>query len=121
MAETKTEAADAAAADEWEDVQIGLGREWDFDKNGALIAYYVDKTSVPLEDDADRTEAAARIFALEDTGEQVFLWDSYELATALDQVSQGRKVRIEFLGIDPISGKAGPRQVKRYKVQAARQ
>lgn len=103
---------------QWEDVKIGLGREHDF-ASGPLVAFYVDKATVPLENDPDRTEAGARIFALEGTGEQVFLWDSYELATALEQVEIGRKVRIEFLGIDPISTSEGPRQVKRFKVQQA--
>lgn len=118
--EPKTAEPSPSAEEEWESVQIGLGKEWDLEKDGPLIAIYVDSTEIALENDKDRSSAKARIFAMPDTGEQVFLWDSYELAVALEQVGAGEKVRVTFLGRDSFSGDDGPRQVKRYKVERSK-
>lgn len=116
---------DSPGGEEWEDVKVGLGKEWDFgsgvgEDSRPLVAFYIDTADVTLENDPDRDTARAQLFALADTGEQVFLWDSYELSTALEQVNTGDKVRITFLGRDSFTGQDGPRQVKRYKVQRAR-
>lgn len=111
------ETAEAAAvAETWEPVKTGLGREWKFENEAPLIGFLVGAESVPLPDDDERDHARAFIFAHVDTGEQLFLWESHELATALLNVNVGDKVRISFLGYESFTSKDGPKQVKRYKV-----
>lgn len=110
--------APANAEPEWETLRTGLGKEWDFEKNGPLVGTWVGIETMPIEKDPDRTEANAYIFA-DPNGEQVFLWESHELSTALTQAGVGDKLRISFLGRDSFTGDDGPRQIKRYKVERA--
>jgi hypothetical protein len=110
------------APDEWEDVSTGLGSEHDFEKAGPLVAIYAGEQDVDLKEAREdgKTTAKAFIFADPETGEQLFVWDSYELREALAQVRTGQKVRISFLGREQFTGSKGPQQVKRYKVQRAK-
>lgn len=116
--ETAPPAADAAGEDGWEELRTGLGREWDFERDGALTGYWTGISEVPVEA-ADRKTAKALTFATIPDGEVVFVWSSYELDNALEQAGVGDKLRIQFLGRDSFTGDDGPRQVKRYKVQRA--
>lgn len=131
MAEKPEAATDAPAEapqttdDEWEQISTGIGREWDFDKDGPLVANWVSVETVDLKppfqkdpDGNDRTKALAYVFA-DTNGEQVFLWESHELSQALTQAGVGDKLRISFLGRESFTGDDGPRQVKRYKVERA--
>lgn len=102
----------------WETLRTGLGREWDFDKEGPLVGHWVGIEEVPVEA-SDRKTARAHTFAVIPTGEMVFVWSSYELEAALEQAGTGDKLRIQFLGRDSFTGDDGPRQVKRFKVQRA--
>lgn len=107
--------------DEWEDVKTGLGTEWDFDKRGMLTAYYMGPREVELpeksQEKTGRATATIYEFATVADGEQVFLWESYQLAQALTEPGMGDMVRIQFLGEETFSGSDGPRRVKKYKVQ----
>ena len=105
--------------DEWEDVKTGLGTEWDFDKRGTLTAYFIGPREVqlPEKDASGRTVAMIYEFATVADGEQVFIWESYQLAQALTEPGSGDIVRISFLGEEPFKSKDGPRRVKKYKVQ----
>jgi hypothetical protein len=120
-AEATAEPGSPSVNEEWEDVKTGLGREHDFDK-GPLVAFFVGREEVDLREPREdgRTTADAFIFADEETGEQVFAWGSHELREALAQISEGDKVRIEYLGTESFTGAKGPQNVKRYKVQRAR-
>ena len=105
--------------DDWEDVKTGLGTEWDFDKNGTLTGYYVGPREVELPEGnaTGRPTAMIHEFATIEGGEQVFIWESYQLAQALTEPGHGDLVRISFLGEESFKGKDGPRRVKKYKVQ----
>jgi hypothetical protein len=119
MPEEMAEQAMTETTEEWEDVRVGLGREWDFDKDGKfLVAVYQGPTEVDLPDDPERDKATAHQFLLlDETGEIVFLWGSHELNSKMDEIGHSEKVRISFLGRDSFTSDTGPRQVKRYKVQ----
>lgn len=114
--------------EEWETVKVGIGREWDFDKDGKfLVGIYQGPQDIEIapekqqknDDGTMRTSAKAHIFATVPDGEQVFLWGSHELDGGMDEIGHSEKVRISFLGRESFTSDAGPRQVKRYKVEKA--
>ncbi len=111
---------DVPVDDEWDEVSVGIGTEWDFDKRGVLIGYYMGPKEIPLPpksvEKTGNTVATVHEFATKDEGEAVFLWDSYQLALAMTEPGMGDLVRIEFMGREAFTGDDGPRQVKRYKV-----
>lgn len=113
--------APADDSGEWETLRTGLGKEWTFE-SGPLIGHWVGVETVPIDPPGPdgRDSADAYIFA-DSNGEQVFLWASHELATAMTQAGTGDKLRISFLGRDTFTGDDGPRQIKRYKVERAKQ
>lgn len=112
--------------EEWEDIQVGLGRGWDFDKDGDLTGLYLGVNEVPIKEenrrgDDDRETATAHSFGLVDgSGEIVFVWGSYEMDLAMTEVGVDDKVRIHLIGVDQFTSDSGPRQVKRYRVQKAK-
>jgi hypothetical protein len=124
--------ASEAMADneEWETVSTGLGREWDFNAGGAMIGVYLGSQSVDIPKEKQQTGPDGKLretatgyqFALVDgSNEQVFLWESHELSSALSEVGEGEKIRVSFLGFEQFKGKDdSPRQVKRYQVQRAK-
>lgn len=111
--------------EEWEDVKVGLGRGWDFDKDGDLVGIYLGVNEVPIKEenrrgDDDRESAKAHSFGLQDgSGEIVFVWGSYELDLAMEEIGVDDKVKIHPLGVEQFNSDTGPRQVKRYRVQRA--
>ena len=116
--------------EEWETVSTGIGRNWDFDKDGPLVGVYMGVQSVDIPKDKQQTgpdgklreTANAHQFALVDgSSEIVFLWESHELNSAFSEVGEGEKLRVQFLGFEQFKGKDDkPRQVKRYQVQRAK-
>lgn len=110
----------AESGEEWETLRTGLGREWKFENDAPLIGTWVGVETVPLTEPREdgATEATAYIFA-DNNGEQIFLWTSSELETAMTQAGIGDKLRISSLGIESFTGKDGPRQIKRFKVERA--
>jgi hypothetical protein len=109
--------------DEWEDVKVGIGDQWDFETQGVLIGHIVGKFPIDLPerswsqnpDGTTRKVADAWKFALRDTGEEVFIWDSYALSDALTEPGFGDLVRIQFEGYKDFDN--GKKRVKKYKVQ----
>lgn len=134
MAKGTDDAIDPAVADEamagseeWEDVRVGLGRGWDFSKDGELTALYVGPMEVELkepqkqDDGTLRNSAKAHQFGLVDgSGEIVFLWGSYELDNALTEVGTNDKVKVMELPRESFTSDSGPRQVRRFRVQRAK-
>jgi hypothetical protein len=130
MAKETPEAPDDAAvaapdSTEWETVQVGLGREWDFDRDGALVGHFIGRKTVET-DKVEAGEATAYLFSADPTGEEVFVWGSSEIVSAFSRmipdtdtpiITIGDKVRVEFLGRDSFTGAKGPQQIKRYRVQ----
>lgn len=117
-------AQNSSADEEWEDVRVGLGRGWDFDRDGDLIGLYLGVNEVEIDEskrqgDDDRTHAKAHSFGLPESGEIVFVWGSYELDEAMTEIGVDDKVKISFIGRENFNSDDGPRQVKRYRVQRA--
>jgi len=103
----------------WEQVSTDLGTEWDFDKYGDLVGYFLGPKEIDLPEKSrrdGRTKATIWEFALVDSGEQVFLWDSHQLATAMTEPGMGDLVKVQFGGYRKFDSSEGPRQVKQYKV-----
>lgn len=109
---------------EWETLQAGLGREWDFDRDGMLVGNFLGTATVETRK-VDSGEATAYLFSV--GGEDVFVWGSSEIVNVFDRkapdsddpiIAVGDRVAIEFLGRDQFTGDDGkPRQIKRYKVR----
>lgn len=115
-------------SDEWETVQVGLGREWDFDRDGSLIGNFLG-TAVVETDKVESGEATAYLFSAHGDGEDVFVWGSAEIVKAFARtipgtddplIATGDKVKISFLGRESFTGAKGPQQIKRYRVQIPR-
>lgn len=112
---------------DWETINTGsLGDEWDFERNGPLIGYFTG-TRVIETQKVDSGEATAILFSpYKHQDEQVFIWQSADLEIFSEPESpilQGDLCKITFLGIRQFTGtnkdgKAEPRQIKQYKVQA---
>lgn len=124
MAKNETAAPVGDQSEEWDDIRVGLGEEWDF-RDGPLVGNFLGTTTQEIEDKQTREQRTVNVhqFAPVDNPDViVFLWGSSELdaAMASDLVRQGDKMRITFLGIDQFTSDDGPRQIKRYRVQAAK-
>ncbi len=105
--------------DDWEQVSTDIGTEWDFDKGGDLVGYFLGPKEIDLPEKAQRdgrTKAIIWEFALQDSGEQVFLWDSHQLSNAMTDPGIGDLVKVQFGGYRQFNSADGPRQVKQYKV-----
>jgi hypothetical protein len=119
MAKEPTSAVDTE--DEWEIVQAGMGEQWDFDK-GPMIGYMIGKFPMELPerswsenpDGTTRKTADFWKFALKETGEEVFIWDSYALSEALTEPGSGDLVRIVYEGQRDFDG--GKKRVTKYQV-----
>lgn len=114
-------------SDEWEDIRVGLGRGWDFAKDGELIGIYLGPNEVDLKEPIKQDDGTLRHTAkahqfglLDDSGEIVFLWDSYELGNALTEVGANDKVKVMELPRESFTSDSGPRQVRRFRVQKAK-
>ena len=117
-------AANAPESTEWETVQVGLGREWDFDRDGALIGNFLGVQTVETLK-VDSGEANASLFRSRAENEDVFVWGSSEIVKAFARtipdtddplIAIGDLVRIEYLGRESFTGAKGPQQIKRYRV-----
>lgn len=105
--------------EEWEEVQVGIGDEWDF-KNGDLIGNFLQARIIELpeqsqtkqEDGSIRDKATIFEFAL-DSGEVVFLWESYQISEGMKDATSGSRVKIVYEGVKDIQN--GARRVKQYK------
>lgn len=111
-------------ADEWETIRTGLGTEWDFDRDGALIGNYLGVVPVDIDREGEMVTTHAYQFAPEDNPDDiVFVWESAEITAAFRDPTVtplGARMRIVFLGRDQFTGDKGPQQIKRYRVQVAK-
>jgi hypothetical protein len=112
----------AASTNEWETVVVGLGDEWDFERNGSLVGNYLGTTTVETTK-VDSGEATAFRFRV--GNDDVFVWGSSEIERAFSRkipdtddpiIALGDRVKIDYLGIDQFTGAKGPMQIKRYRV-----
>lgn len=109
--------------EEWEEVKIGLGEEWDFEKNGDLIGTLVGAKNIDLPEhswgtgpDGEVRKTAGVWEIANDNGEIFFIWDSYQLTEALTDFGRGDRIKVHFDGYRKFDSKGGPRQVKQYRV-----
>lgn len=120
MADTKN--APVTDDEGWEEVKVDLGTEWDFEKYGDLVAIYMGPKEIELPeekqtinaDGTKREKALVHEFAVRDTGEQVFIWGSYQIDLAMTDPGMGDEVKIKFEGYRDFDG--GSKRVKQYKV-----
>ena len=121
MAKTSTPDLQDALDESWETVSTGIGEEYDAEKDGPLVANFLGTTSkeiVDTEKESGKRDQSLHQFAPKDAPDEVrFIWGSYELDAAMSKVTQGQMCRITFTGRSSFSSKAGPRQIKHYKVQ----
>lgn len=110
---------------EWEDIGKGLGDEWDFEQDGTLIAHFIGSKEVETTKIESGKATALQFAPINEPDAIVFVWASSELSMFVtgedDRIRVGDLVKIQFLGIDQFKGADGkPRQIKRYRVQAAK-
>lgn len=111
---------------EWEEVSVGIGEEWDFDKRGDLIGKFIATRMVPIPEAKQYTKNGelvkeAQIWEfVDENGEVYFLWDSYKLAEGLKDAGAGSMVKIQFQGYKKFDGSDGPRQIKEFKIFLAK-
>lgn len=117
----KEDTGNLAEKDEWEEVQVGMGEEWDFEKNGDLVGTFLQARIIELpekswtkqEDGEIRKTSTIFEFALDGTGEQVFIWESYQVVEGMKDATTGTRVKVQFTGVKDFDG--GKRRVKQYK------
>lgn len=121
-------ANDSAAATEpkFKDIRIGLGEEWDFERDGPLTGNYIGTAVQELDDKQNkgrkREQNVYQFAPTDNPDEVVFIWGSDQLdrAFASEDIQIGSLMRITYLGREQFTADDGtPRQVKRYRVQVA--
>lgn len=125
---TDTKQADPLDGIEWENLPGGsLGDEWDFERDGALIAHFVGMQDVETQKVESGHATALQFAPVNDPDRIVFVWQSSELSQfsegddGFPLVRTGDIVKIQYLGRDQFSGTDGkPRQIKRYRVQVGK-
>lgn len=103
----------------WEDVSVGLGTEHNPEEKGPLVGIYQRTDQVDVTDKQTNEVRPTNAHIFDINGEQMFVWGSYNLDLAIQEISTGQKVRIEFKGRNNFTGDNGPQQVKNYRVQVA--
>lgn len=112
-----------ADAEEWENVNTGLGDAWPIMEE-PLIGYFLgtQQRDVPDPNNPGQTRLSnAHQFAPVDSPQDVvFVWGSAMLDAALNEAVVGDKYRIDYAGERSYSAKNGqPRRVKTYRVRHA--
>lgn len=127
MARTSTDETEPMAhdpsADEWETIQTGLGSEHDFERDGPLVGSFLGSRTVTIDRDGEAVETAVYQFSPDAQPDEIsFVWESAEIKSAFSdsEIQIGTRMRIVYLGRDQFTGKNGPQQIKRYRVQVAR-
>lgn len=110
-------------SDEWEDIKVGLGKEWDMEHEGPIVGTFMGMQTIDVPDkqsnepDAVRATNAYAIEVNNGGDPNRFIWGSYNLDQAFQSINIGDTVRVEFLGVDRFEGDRGPQTVKTYRVQ----
>lgn len=125
MAKNATEPMDdVVPTEEWEDIQVGLGNEWDLETDGPIVGIFMGMEVKTVPDanhpGEERDTNAYRIETDDEADPNRFVWGSYNLDLAMAEIQVGDKVRISFVGRNQFKGKTGaPQTVKTYRVQRA--
>lgn len=122
---TKNGAQTPPVEEEWEDIKIGLGREWDLEHDGPMTGTLIGMEVIPVEDkqNGGMRDATAYAFQVEnptDGNPNRFIWGSHNIDLALREIPAGARLRITFTGIDSFTGEKGPQQIKTYRIQRAK-
>lgn len=105
---------------EWEDINVGLGTEHDVEEKGPLVGIYVETQNVTIQDKQTQEARPTNAHIFDVNGQRMFIWGSYNLDLAMNEISQLDRVRVEFIGRNNFTGDKGPQQIKQYRVQRAR-
>jgi hypothetical protein len=119
---TKTDEPVIPATEEWEDIKIGLGDEWDLEIDGALTGVLIGMDTIEVEDkqNGGTRDTNAYQFETDNADNPLrFIWGSYNIDLAMKEVNAGDKIRISFTGRRTFTGDRGPQTVKSYRVQRA--
>lgn len=116
---------DVVPTEEWEDIKVGLGEEWDTEENGPIVGIFMGMETLEVPDANNpgqkRATNAYRIEVATDENPNRFVWGSYNLDLAMAEIEVGNKVRISFVGRNSFKGSDGrPQTVKTYRVQRAK-
>lgn len=106
-----------ASDDEWENIQVGLGREWILEDDGVITGIFMGSGSMEVEDKQNGGTRETMYYQFEVDGEIRFIWGSYNIDLGMHEIDPGTLMRITYLGTDTFSGDRGPQQVKSYKFQ----
>lgn len=118
---TKNPAADSTtdSTDEWEEIKVGMGREWDLEHDGTLEGIFVGSGEKEVEDKQNGGTRMTAFYQFETDGEDKnrFIWGSYQIDLGMAEFKLGDRARITYLGMDSFTGDRGPQQVKNYRFQ----
>lgn len=115
MATKSVDPADIANdAEEWETINVGLGREWDLEHDGVLVGIFVNQGEMEVDDKQNGGKRMTAYFQFDVNGETRFIWGSYQIDLGMGQFNRGDTARIEYTGTESFNGDRGPQQVKNY-------
>lgn len=117
---TKPVATDPAESEDsgWEDVNVGMGREWDLEHDGILEGTFIGSGEKEVDDKQNGGTRMTAYYQFDIPGDVVrFIWGSYQIDLGMKEFNFGDKARIQYLGMDSFTGDRGPQQVKNYKFQ----
>lgn len=104
--------------EEWEEVKVGMGREWDLEHDGTLEGIFVGSGTKMVEDKQNGGERETAYYQFEVPNDVIrFIWGSYQIDLGMQEYQLGDKARITYLGMDSFNGDKGPQNVKNYKFQ----
>lgn len=118
---TVTDPIIADSADEWEDIKVGLGEEWDLE-DAPITGVFMGMETLEVPDTnnpgSTRETNAYRIEVAGDQFPNRFIWGSYNLDLAMKEVQVGDMVRVTYIGTNSFKDDNGrPKSVKAYRVQ----
>lgn len=112
----------------WDRINTGLGKEWDFERNGNLVGRYLGAATVETDDPqnpGEKRESNAYQFEMLTASDDTiyFVWGSADIDKAFEdpRAIAGAILQVAFLGRESFTGANGPQQIKRYAVRVARQ
>lgn len=111
--------------DEWDEIRIGIGEEYELKPDETFIGNYLGSVEQDITDKKTkelRKTKAHQFAPIENPQEVVFLWGSANLDRALesDLIAIGDTLAVTYLGKDDFNDKTTgePRVAKRYRVRA---
>ena len=99
----------------WTTIQAGNGEKVELAEGVPWIGSFLGFSSIEITDKKTGVVEEAQAIRFEDeAGDPCFLWGTYQLVEALEQVETGATVRITWLGKTDLDG---GRTVNRYRVE----